>query len=327
MRGIVIINLGTPDAPTPRAVRRYLAEFLGDPKVVDLPKWSRWFLLNAVILPFRPRRTAHAYQQVWMEGGSPLLVHSKAQRDALQTEFPETPVVLAMRYGKPSLGDALEAMRAKGVTELVAVPMYPQYAQATSGSTVDAWTALWPSAHFIEPFYRRRYFVETAASLVAKVAKETRADKVLFSYHGLPLRQLAKVCTSMCKGPCQAPTDTRCYRAQCFATTQMVARVAGVESLAVTSFQSRLKGTTWMSPFTDQLIIDLARSGTKRLAVAPLAFVADCIETLEEIGIRAKNAFRAAGGDDLALVPAVNDSHGFIHGLAQEIRGQWRAPP
>lgn len=335
-RGVLLANVGTPDAPTPSAVRRYLAEFLGDPRVVDLPAPGRWLLLNLIILPFRPKRSAHAYQQIWTPTGSPLLLHSQAQRAALAQKLPEAVVALGMRYGNPSMKDALESLRAQGVSHVTLVPLYPQWADATSGTTEDWFrglTAETPSA-ITPPFFLEPGFVKAYAARVKQVAEASGAQTVVFSYHGLPVRQVKKVCTAACGGcegkpaPCPALSDdnVRCYRAQCFATSKAIAGAAGLPSV-VTSFQSRIKGTAWLGPHTDETVAQLARQGVKRAAIACPSFVADCLETLEEIGQRAAETFKQAGGEALTLVPAVNDDPLFIDALATLIRRQWASAP
>jgi ferrochelatase len=335
-RGVVLINVGTPDAPTVPAVRKYLREFLGDPRVVDLNPVGRWMLLNLIILPFRPKRSAHAYQQVWTPTGSPLLIHSKAQRDALAAKLPEAVVALGMRYGNPSLASALEDLKAQGVSDVTLVPLYPQWADATSGTTEDAFRALVGDApHGITPpFFGEPGFVQAFAANVKRVATESGAQTVVFSYHGLPVRQVNKVCSADCAGlrgespACGELCDTnaRCYRAQCFATSQAIAKAAGIAS-HVTSFQSRIKGTAWLGPHTDETVAQLATQGVKRAAIACPSFVADCLETLEEIGQRAAETFKAAGGEALTLVPSVNADPTFIDALASLIRRSWANPP
>lgn len=335
-RGVLLVNVGTPDAPTPQAVRRYLAEFLNDPRVVDLSGPGRWLLLNLIILPFRPRRSAHAYQQIWTPTGSPLLLHSKAQRDALARKLPEAAVALGMRYGNPSLAGALEELAAQGVSHVTLVPLYPQWADATSGTTEDAFRAqVGGQPHAVTPeFFGEPGFIQAYAAKVRQVVNQAQAQTIVFSYHGLPTRQVRKVCRAACGGcegqaaPCPelGPTNARCYRAQCFATSKAIADAAGQSSF-VTSFQSRIKGTTWLGPHTDETVTMLARQGVKRAAIACPSFVADCLETLEEIGQRAAETFRAHGGEALTLVPAVNDDPTFIDALASLIRRQWALAP
>lgn len=329
--GVILVNVGTPDEPTVPAVRRYLAEFLGDPAVIDLPAPARWMLLNLIILPFRTKKSTHAYQAVWTPQGSPLMIHSKAQVAALQAALPNTHVVLAMRYGNPSLKAALAELQGKGCTHVTVVPMYPQYASATTGTTVEAWHRLLgaqvqpPSTSILPAFYDLPGFIDAAAERL----KGIDADHVLFSYHGLPVRQVKRFCGGNGCGGCEGGSEpcppiskqnAHCYRAQCFATTAALIARAGLKpEQTSTAFQSRLKGATWLHPFTDEAVVALAQRGVKRLAVACPSFVADCLETIEEIGMRAAESFKAAGGETFTLVPAVNDSPRFITTLAEAI--------
>jgi ferrochelatase len=330
-RGVVLVNVGTPQAPTVPAVRAYLREFLGDPFVIDLPGPARWLLLNLVILPFRPSKSTHAYQAIWTPDGSPLLVNSQAQARALAARLPEAEVVLAMRYGLPSLRAAVEHLRARGVTDVTLVPMYPQEASATTGTTVKAFGEASPGARVLPAFFAAPGFVGAVASNVRETVARSGAEFVLFSYHGLPVRQVARICQTSCDGvkglagecPPLGPANASCYRAQCYATTAAVAREAGVLARCSTSFQSRLKGASWLSPFTDDTLTALGQRGVKRLAVACPSFVADCLETLEEIGLRGAETFLAAGGEHLELVPAVNAAPAFIDTLAELLRARW----
>ncbi len=332
-QGVVLVNVGSPDAPTVPAVRKYLAQFLSDPRVIDLPALPRWLLLNLIILPLRPRRSAHAYQQIWKPDGSPLLINAKAQVEALRSELPGVVVEMAMSFGSPSMQDAFSALQARGVTHITLVPMYPQYASATSGGTVEAWHKLMglqiqpPSTSVMPAFYSRPGFIEAAADQIRETVKSVNADHVLFSFHGLPVRQLKPVCgTASCAEKTAAcppigPQNVNCYRAQCFATSRALIAAGGLTvSETTTSFQSRIKGATWLSPHTDEVVAELAKRGVKRLAVACPSFVADCLETLEEIGMRAAETFREAGGESLTLIPAVNASPKFIAMLAHELR-------
>ena len=324
VRGVILTNVGTPEAPTVPAVRKYLAQFLNDPRVIDIPTPLRWLLLNLIILPFRPSKSAHAYQQIWTPEGSPLLLNSKQQVEALSAALPGVHVVLAMSYGKPSLPDALATLQAKGVTHITLVPMYPHYASATTGGTVEAWHKLLgaqvqpPASAVLPAFYDRPGFISALAANITQTVASSRADHVLFSYHGLPIRQLRPYCKDAAAGkPCGpiGPNHLNCYRAQCLATTELLVKDTGLTATS-TAFQSRIKGDTWLSPFTDEAVVELAKKGVKRLAVACPAFVADCLETLEEIGMRAGETFREAGGESLTLVPAVNASPQFINMLA-----------
>ncbi len=330
------MNLGTPDEPTPSAVRRYLREFLSDPRVIDIAAPLRWLLLNAVILPTRPRRSAEAYEKVWSDDeGSPLMRFSKAQADALQAAMPGTRVVLAMRYGSPSLKDALAALKRDAIDDITVVPLYPQYASASTGSTIERAFKLTekqaapPYLRVVPEFYDDAGFITAFAAIASPLFAEFKPDFVLFSYHGLPERQVRACDDSglhcLASATCCdhiVAENRRCYRAQCFATTRALCARLGLQN-TMTSFQSRLGRTKWIEPYTDIVLTELAGRGIKRLAVFCPSFVADCLETLEEIQLRGKDAFKQAGGEDLLLVPSLNAHPRWIEALVHMIR---RAP-
>jgi ferrochelatase len=318
--GLLLINLGTPQAPTPSAVRRYLREFLGDPKVLDMPAIGRAMLLNLVILPRRPRASAHAYASVWdRERGSPLMFHSRDLAAAVAAKLgPAWHVELAMRYGSPSLGVALHGFAEAAVDRIIAFPLFPQYATSSTGTAQARVMALaaerWntPALDFVPAFHDDPGFLAAFEHVARAPLAEFRPDHVLFSFHGLPVRQIRKsdhggeVClrSDHC---CDALDNPYCYRAQSFATARALAGRLGLAADRYTvCFQSRLGRAPWIEPHTDKLVDQLAHRGVKRLAVMCPAFVADCLETLEEIGIRARDQFRAAGGEDLVLVPSLN---------------------
>ncbi|MBL8913387.1 MAG: ferrochelatase, partial [Archangium sp.] len=272
-------------------------------------------------------KSAHAYQQIWTEKGSPLLLNTRAQADALAAELPEAEVMIAMRYGSPSIDDAVRALEERGIADVRVVPMYPQYALASSLSATKRWTerARGLQSTVLPEFFADRGFIEASAARVRETVERVRGEYVLFSYHGLPVHQHESVCSVGCVrkvDPCGPLTDAsaHCYRGQCHATTAAIVKATGTLKYS-TSFQSRLKGRKWISPFTDEVIVELARNGVRRLVVACPSFVADCLETLEEIGMRASASFREAGGESLTLVPAVNDSPIFIRALAERVRG------
>jgi ferrochelatase len=333
--GLLLVNLGTPDAPTPGAVRRYLREFLGDPRVIDMNRFGRFLLLNLVILPFRPRTSAHAYGKIWSERGSPLLLHGRELAAAVAERLGDRwHVELAMRYGRPSIGQALDAFAAAAIDRIVVLPLYPQYASSSTGSTVEAVQAQagarWnvPFIDVVEPFFAEPGFLDAAAAVARPVIDAAAADHVLFSFHGLPERQVRKsdpsgrhcLAAATC---CDALGEINryCYRAQCYATARALAgRLALAADRHTVSFQSRLGRIPWIRPYTDQVIVELAGRGIERLAVLCPAFVADCLETLEEIGIRARDQFRAAGGKELTLVPCVNASPAWADAVAAMVR-------
>jgi ferrochelatase len=333
--GVLLVQLGTPDAPTPGAVRRYLREFLSDPRVLDIPALPRRLLLETSILPTRPRRSAAAYRKIWTPEGSPLLVHSRALAELLARALgPDYRVALGMRYGEPALGTALQGLAAAGAVRILVLPLFPQWSAASTGSAfarvAELAAAEWdpPELELIGPFYGEPGFVEAWRDVAREPLAAFGPDHVLLSFHGLPERQIRKsdptgghcLASPDC---CDAPGDalTRCYRAQCYATATALAGALAVPAGAWSvAFQSRLGRTPWIRPYTDERLPELAASGVKRLAVLCPAFVADCLETLEEIGIRAREQWRACGGDELLLVPSLNASPVFVATLAAIVR-------
>ena len=327
---VVLINVGTPDAPTPSAVRRYLRAFLSDARVIDLPALARWLLLHLVILPLRPRRSAALYRAIWTQQGSPLLVHGRALADALQAQLPEVRVVLGMRYGEPSLARAVAQARGR----VVVVPLFPQEASATTGSALAETYRLLgaaarvPAAAVVPPFFHDDGFVEAVASPIVE-STSAGVDAILLSYHGVPVSQVQRTALDghTCGGDdaagcCAAlgVANAGCYRAQCLATSRALMerlRGAGVMAPVATSFQSRLGRARWIGPSPHDAIATLARSGVKRLVVACPSFVADCLETLEEIGVQARAQFLAAGGEHFTLVPCLNADPRFVEVLAR----------
>jgi ferrochelatase len=333
MIGLLLCNLGTPDAPTPRAVRRYLREFLSDPRVLDMNPVGRALLLNLVILPLRPRKSAEAYSKIWTERGSPLLVHGEALAAAVRARLGSDWVVeLGMRYGQPGIAAALARLRAAGVARVVVLPLYPQYATSTTASTVDQVRRLAaPSGEalaFVDPFYDHPAFLDAFASVGRPVLEAEAPDHVLMSFHGLPERHLRKADASgrhclVAADCCDriGPANRDCYRAHCLATARALAgRLGLADGGWSVSFQSRLGRTPWIRPYTDVTIAGLAAQGKRRLVVFCPAFVADCLETLEEIGIRAREQFLAAGGERLALVPSLNAHPAWVDAIIRIVR-------
>ena len=326
--GLLLVNLGTPDAPTTRAVRRYLAEFLSDPRVLDGNPVGRWLLLHGVILRFRPAKSAHAYRSIWdAERGSPLLAHSRDLAAGVARALGDGWVVeLAMRYGRPAIAAALERLRAAAVDRIVVFPLFPQYAASSTATAVARVMELaatgWdvPAIDVVPAFHADAGFLAAWQAVAAPALEAARADHVLFSFHGLPERQIRKSDPSgdcLRDGCCErlGAANAGCYRAQCYATARALAERLGVADYTV-CFQSRLGRTPWIQPHTDALIAELATKGVKRLAVLCPAFVADCLETLEEIGIRARAQWKAAGGEELVLVPSLNATPAWVDAVA-----------
>ena len=332
--GVLLVNLGTPDAPHAPEVRRYLRQFLSDPRVLDISPVGRWMLLNLVILPLRPARSAEAYRKIWRADGSPLLVYSRALAEQVRAALPDMQVELAMRYGNPSITAGLTALRDRGCDRIVVFPLYPQYAASSTGSTVEAVyraaAGLWntPYLTIVPPFYDDPGFIDAFAEVGAPVLAELRPDHVLYSFHGLPERHMHKsdVSGTHClrSAECCAEivaANRHCYRAQCFSTARALsARLGLAPETTSVSFQSRLGRAVWIRPYTDIVLPELARRGVRRVAVFCPAFVADCLETLEEIGIRAEEDFKKAGGESLRLIPSLNAHPTWVRAAADLVR-------
>lgn len=315
--GILLTNLGTPTAPTPAALREFLGEFLADPRVTEMPRWLWWLILHGVILRVRPRRSAQLYQKIWTEHGSPLLTISQAQAQALQHAVMQrfrTPVTVAlgMCYGKPSIAEGLEQLQHANAQRIVILPLYPQYASPSAGSTFDAvsdvfkrWRWL-PEIRFIAHYYNHpAYICALAASIQDYWSQHGKPDKLLFSFHGIPQRFA------------QAGDP---YHYQCQETARLVA-----EQLELTAnkwqvvFQSRFGREEWLQPYTDHTLRALAQTGLERVDVVCPGFAADCLETLEEINQLNRKDFLAAGGKAFHYIPALNDSFAHIEALLQLI--------
>jgi ferrochelatase len=333
--GALLLNLGTPDSPSVADVRRYLAEFLSDPFVIDIPAPLRWLLLHCIILRTRPPVSAAAYAKVWTAEGSPLLAHSRALTDAVAVELgPDWVVELGMRYGKPSIADALARLADAQVSRLVVLPLFPQYSKAATESALHSMrTQLLDAAPSlavteIPDFYDDKGFIEAAASVARESLRGFDPDFVLFSYHGLPERHVKDADSTkkhcLIEGDCCAAirdVNRGCYRAQCYATTRALAAALELSSDQHSlAFQSRLGRTPWIQPFTDAALPELAERGVRRIAVICPSFTADCLETLEEIGIRAAEQWQELGGDALLLIPAVNSDPRWVSAAAELIR-------
>jgi len=335
-RAVLLVNLGSPDSTSVPDVRRYLREFLGDERVLDLPAPLRFALLEGIILRTRPKKSAHAYASIWQPEGSPLVITSRSVRDKLAATLgAETPVYLAMRYGNPSIASVMAQMAADGVTEVLLFPQYPHYAMSSWETVVVKVFAerarLAPGMHIttVQPFFQDADYIEALYQVTAPHLSQPH-DHLLFSYHGIPERHLRKGdsskahCTLVadCCTTC-SPAHATCYKAQVLATTRaLVARAGIAADKHSVSFQSRLAGEPWLSPFTDYELKRLPQAGKKRLLIICPAFVADCLETIEEISEEGREDFMGAGGESFQQIPCLNDQKPYIEFLAQRV-GRW----
>ncbi len=315
--GVLITNLGTPDAPETGALRRYLREFLSDPRVVEVPRFIWFFILNLVILVIRPPRSAHAYKRVWTEEGSPLLVHSENQlkgiRERLQKTYGDDVVVkLGMRYGNPSIASQLQEMEDEGVRQLLVLPLYPQYSGSTNGSTFDALAKdftqrRWiPDLRFISHYPDYPPYIQAMAEHIrAFREKNGSADKLIFSYHGVPKRYLLNGDPYFC---------------ECHKTSRLLAAALGLsDEQWMTTFQSRFGREEWLQPYMDVTMKSLPGDGVKSVQVFCPGFSADCLETIEEIDMENRGYFEQAGGESFAYIPALNAEPVHLDALTQLI--------
>ncbi len=333
--GVLLIQLGTPDSPSTNDVRRYLSEFLNDPRVIDLPWLGRKMLVNGIIVPFRAPKSAKVYKELWEfgNGESPLITHTNAVQNKLQLRFQsdEVKIHVAMRYQNPSMYDQLEVMRKMNYDKIIILPLFPQYASATTGSAIDLamkiirkWWVI-PEVVCVNQFWDNEGYIDSVVER-AKEFELSSYDHVLFSYHGLPERQVDKVYegSDLCEDqPCETEINDKnkfCYKATCYATTRLIASKLGLhESDYTVCFQSRLD-KKWLTPFADKVVEEQARKGTKRILAFSPAFVADCLETVIEIGDEYQEIFEDLGGEKIQLVPSSNDHDRFIDGLEQLIK-------
>ncbi len=310
---ILLVNLGTPDAPTPAALRRYLGQFLWDPRVVEIPRPLWWLILNGVILRFRPAKSAAKYAAIWTAAGSPLLTWTARQAELLQTQLQarghHLTVRHAMRYGSPAIDTTLDALAADGVTRLLVLPLYPQYAAATTASTVDA-VAVWamrsrrlPELRFINRYHDDPgYIAALAHSVRAHWAQQGRGDKLVMSFHGVPARSLGL-------------GDP--YHCECQKTGRLLAEALGLaQGDYIVTFQSRLGRAKWLEPYTEPTVRRLAAEGVKHIDAICPGFAADNLETLEEIAMEARDAFLTSGGGRFNFIPCLNDAPDWISALA-----------
>lgn len=324
--GVLLIQLGTPDSPSTSDVRRYLSEFLNDPRVIDIPWLPRKLLVNGIIVPFRAPKSAKIYKELWAfgNGKSPLLTYSENVQRILQEELKDQHVTveLAMRYQNPSMDSVLERMHQANYEQLIIIPLFPQYASASSGSAIEKamdiirkWWVI-PEIKIVSQFYNHEGYINSIVER-AKAFDLKAYDHILFSYHGLPKRQLDKVHNDgLCADhPCETEVNEEnkfCYKAVSYATTRLIAAKLGIKEEDYTvCFQSRLN-EEWLMPFSDKVVEEQAKKGAKKLLVFSPAFVADCLETIIEIGSEYQDIFEDHGGEKVQLVPSSNDHPEFI---------------
>jgi len=328
---VLLIQLGTPDSPKTSDVRRYLSEFLNDPRVIDLPYLARKLLVNGIIVPFRAPKSAKIYQELWeMSGGvSPLITHTENVTQLLQEKMDEQfTVEFAMRYQNPSMDMVLEKIRKVNYDKIIIIPLFPQYASASSGSAIEKamniirkWWVI-PEIKIVSQFWDSEGYINSIVER-SKAFDPKSYDHVLFSYHGLPERHVDKVYegTDLCADqPCESELNDKnklCYKATCFATTRLIAEKLNLKDSDYTvCFQSRLD-KKWLTPFSDEIVEEWAKKGAKKLLVFSPAFVADCLETLVEIGSEYQEIFEEHGGETVDLVPSSNDHPEFVSCLNQ----------
>jgi protoporphyrin/coproporphyrin ferrochelatase len=329
-KAVLLINVGTPDSPSVKDVRKYLFRFLNDRRVIDLPWLLQKILVNLVIVPFRAPKSAKLYRLLWTDKGSPLLVHSNQVRDSLQDQLGSNyKVFVAMRYGNPNLKKILDEIHSGAFARIIVLPMFPQYASSSTGTAIAAvmdqvkmWNII-PEIKFVGQFYSNPGFIDSFAQKI-KQYEPGRFDHIIFSYHGLPVRQISRVHPGV---DCQTCTCNRqlpaqgayCYKATCYETTRLIASQLGLQKDDYSlSFQSRLSDK-WLKPFTDKVLVQKANEGVQKLLIVAPAFVADCLETSVEIGIDYKNMFIKAGGSDLEYVESLNDMPGWVDVLKDMI--------
>ncbi|CAI8203305.1 MAG: Ferrochelatase [Flavobacteriaceae bacterium] len=330
MKGVLLVNLGSPESPDPKDVKVYLDEFLMDERVIDLPSFLRTILVRGIILNTRPKRSAKAYKKIWWDEGSPLIVLSKRLLQKMEEKV-QLPLALGMRYGKPAIQKGLQELADKGVTEVLLVPLYPQFAMATTETILVLAESLrqesFPQMEFttLPSFYNHPDYVRVLSQSIQESLQDKQWEHLIFSYHGVPERHIRKsdITKSHCKidGQCcqtASPAHQYCYRHQCFETTRLVAEYLDLASdRYTTTFQSRLGLDPWLQPYTDKTVAKMAKSGVKKMAIVTPAFVSDCLETLEEIGMEAVEDFEEKGGEHLHVIPCINDREDWVNVMSR----------
>ncbi|MDC0389205.1 ferrochelatase [Flavobacteriaceae bacterium] len=332
MKGVLLVNLGSPDSPEKKDVKKYLRQFLMDERVIDEPLWLRTLLVKGIILNTRPRKSAKAYKKIWWDEGSPLIVLSNRLLKKVNN-LTSVNVSLAMRYGNPSIFDGIKELSEKGITEILLIPLYPQHAMAST-ETILVLAEKIRKENFshieftnLPAFYNHPDYIRVLSNSIQDHLKGKEWDHLLFSYHGIPERHIRKtdITNSHCKidGKCcnnPSPAHEFCYRHHCYETTKKVAKYLELKDGSYSSsFQSRLAGQPWLKPYTDKVVENFANNGTKKMAIVTPAFVSDCLETLEEIGMEAKDDFIEKGGEQFHVIPCLNDNDSWVKVLSRWI--------
>ncbi|MEM5539330.1 ferrochelatase [Olleya sp. AS48] len=331
-KGILLVNLGSPESPTPKDVKKYLGEFLMDERVIDVPLWARTLLVKGIILNTRPKQSAKAYQKIWWDNGSPLIVLSEQLQDKVQEKV-DFPVALAMRYGSMTIKKGLQELVDKGVEEVFLIPLYPQFAMATTETILvlaeEVRQANFPNLKIdsLPAFYNKPDYIKVLAESIKGHLQGKNYEHLLFSYHGVPERHIRKsdITNGHCKidGSCcetASKAHEFCYRHQCKEVTRLVGQYLGLEDNTYsTSFQSRLGFDPWLQPYTDRTIERLGKQGIKNMAIVTPAFVSDCLETLEEIAMEGEEIFHEVGGEGFTTIPCLNTDQNWVNLLADWI--------
>jgi ferrochelatase len=333
--GVLLVNLGTPDSPKTMDVRKYLTEFLNDPRVIDINAVGRTVLVNGVIVPFRAPKSAKIYKELWdmWDGESPLLTFGKILKEKIQEKFSgkNVTVELAMRYQNPSLDVVLDHMEKASYDQIIVIPLFPHYASASTGSAVEKvmklmrkWWAI-PEVKIVAEFFDNPGYIDAFVEK-ARMHKIEDFDHIIFSYHGLPMRQLTKIHPELECADCDCnkaykPEYRLCYQNECHETTRLIAAKLGLKDADYTvAFQSRLGKTPWLTPYSDQIVEEQAKAGAKKLLMFSPAFIADCLETSVEIGVEYQEIFEAHGGEKVQLVESLNDSDIWINTVEDMIQ-------
>lgn len=333
MKGVLLVNLGSPDSPNKDDVKKYLDQFLMDERVIDLPKWFRTFLVKGIILNTRPKKSAEAYKKIWWKEGSPLIVLTKLLMSKVRKNV-SIPVEIAMRYGKPSIKEGLNKLNDHGITEVLIIPLYPQFAMATTETILvlakKIKNEFFPQMTFtsLPSFYNHPDYIRVLSNSIQDDLKGKKWEHIIFSYHGVPERHIRKsdITKSHCKmdGICcfkESSAHKYCYKHQCENTTLEVAKYLELKKGSYsTTFQSRVSILgTWLKPYTDKTVSSFAKKGFKEIAIVTPAFISDCLETLEEIGMEAAEDFVEKGGKKLHVIPCINDREDWVKVLSRWI--------